>query len=384
MARPCVSDAALVAGSADPPVPVIEVLASGPAEGGGIGRFMRYIERANAKAHALDIIASIDPRGPGHWISTAWRLPASLLHLVGLRLRHGARPIVHVHIAGRLSTLRKCAVIACAQWLGMRVVPHYHEYGYAAFLASLKPIWRELVIKCLAGCDRHIVLGRNEATRLPAALGIPADRFTVVHTCAPVELLDAPRQTNSELIEIVFLGALSDRKGVDDLLRAAAAANAALVQQGLSRPWRMSFCGGGDIAARRARAADLGIGDRCSFRGHVDETTVRAQLSASDIFVLPSHAEGLSVALLEAMALGCAVIATPVGEQDSVLRHQQNALVVTPGDVDGLAAALLELITNENLRHALGAIARADIRNGMTSDVSLARIAAALRQAAQR
>jgi glycosyltransferase involved in cell wall biosynthesis len=107
-------------------------------------------------------------------------------------------------------------------------------------------------------------------------------------------------------------------------------------------------------------------------------------LAWADAIVLPSRREGLSNALLEAMALGCAVIATPVGEQDSVLRHQQNALVVTPGDVDGLAAALLELITNENLRHALGAIARADIRNGMTSDVSLARIAAALRQAAQR
>jgi glycosyltransferase involved in cell wall biosynthesis len=147
--------------------------------------------------------------------------------------------------------------------------------------------------------------------------------------------------------------------------------------------WRLTFCGGGDVAGRSARAKALGISESCVFRGHTAAPQVRETLAGAHIYVLPSYAEGLSVALLEGMAHGCAAIATPVGEHRLVLAHESNALVVEPGDVEALSAALALLIDDPDLRDKLGAAARATIAARFTAGVALARIAGAI-AAAQR
>jgi glycosyltransferase involved in cell wall biosynthesis len=360
----------------DHPPRVIEVLASGPAEGGGIGQFVRYLTAENVTLRALDIIATVDPRGPGAAYATAWRLPLALLHLLALRLAHlTAPPTLHLHIAGRLSTWRKCLVILWARMIGFVCVAHYHEYGYAKFLTDLSAPLRAFVRFCLRQCAGHIVLGPKEAQALPPLIGADPARFKITPNGVPSALLTAPRDAPEAPVEIVFVGALSDRKGVDELLRACAAMTT-------ETPWRLTFCGGGDVAGRSGRAGELGIGGRCVFRGHTASAQVRQTLAASRIYVLPSYAEGLSVALLEAMALGCAVIATPVGEHRLVLEHEINALVVEAGDVAALSAALARLIDAPALCATLAQAARATIAARFTAGVALTRIAAAM-QAAQ-
>jgi glycosyltransferase involved in cell wall biosynthesis len=222
------------------------------------------------------------------------------------------------------------------------------------------------------------VLGAKEAQALPPLLQAPAERFSIVHTCAPRALLTEARAAPDTPVGLVFVGALSDRKGVTPLLQACAA----LAKRDLP-PWRLTLCGGGDVTSRQAEAAALGLDDHCSFAGHVNEQRVREELARNQIFVLPSFAEGLSVALLEAMALGCAVVATPVGEQESVLRNEANALVTKPGDVAALAEALARLIADQALARRLAAAARDSIATGFTNDHALTRVTQALRQAAR-
>jgi glycosyltransferase involved in cell wall biosynthesis len=351
---------------------IIEVLASGPAEGGGIGQFVRYLVAENETAGAVEIVATVDPRGPGRAFATLWRLPLALLHLAWLRLIHlAAPPTLHIHMAGRLSTLRKCVVILWSRLIGFVCVLHYHEYGYAKFLNELPAPIRTAVSFCLRQCAGHIVLGPKEAEALPALIGAAPARFTITPNGVPTAMLSAPRTAPSSPAEIVFVGALSDRKGVDELLRACAGLTT-------STPWRLTFCGGGDIAARSARAAELGLAGRIVFRGHSAAPQVRAALAGSRIFVLPSYAEGLSVALLEALALGCAVIATPVGEHRLVLEDDVNALVVEPGDVAALTAALARLIDDPDLCARLVEAGRATIAARFTAGIALAKIAAAV------
>jgi glycosyltransferase involved in cell wall biosynthesis len=358
------------------PVPrIIEVLASGPAEGGGIGQFVRYLIAENATARAVEIVATVDPRGPGASYATLWRLPMALLHLVWLRIVHLTDPpTLHIHMAGRLSTLRKCVVIIAARLLGYACVVHYHEYGYAQFLRDLPNAARMAIGLCLRQCAGHIVLGPKEAEALPALIGADPSRFTITPNGVPTAMLNAPRTAPETPAEIVFVGALSDRKGVDELLRACAGLTTAT-------PWRLTFCGGGDIAGRSARADALGVSEKIVFRGHTAAPDVRAALSASRIFVLPSYAEGLSVALLEAMALGCAVIATPVGEHRLVLEDGVNALVVDAGDIAALTTALTRLIDDPPLCARLAQAGRATIAQRFTAGVALAKIAAAVRSA---
>lgn len=86
-------------------------------------------------------------------------------------------------------------------------------------------------------------------------------------------------------------------------------------------------------------------------------------LSAVDIFVMPSRWEGLPMALLEAMALGKAVIATAVGGIPEVINDNQNGFLVPPGDICSLQSKLRNLIADETLRKRLGKEARSVVYN---------------------
>lgn len=84
---------------------------------------------------------------------------------------------------------------------------------------------------------------------------------------------------------------------------------------------------------------------------------------AADVFVLPSHVEGMSNALLEAMASGLPVVATRVGAAPEMVEDGVDGLLVPPGDQDALASALERLLADSGLRHAMGGKARDSVQN---------------------
>lgn len=357
------ASAGVLCGRQTLPVPVIEVIAGWPLRGGGIGQFMHYLLEENEQERLLQVQAVLDPRGQGAASATLWNLPKALWLLAGL----GRGAVLHIHMAGRLSTLRKLVVLAFAKRLGFACVLHHHEYGYAAYLRSLPPLLRRAASAMLRLADHHIVLGSGERERLPPLLLLPPERFSVVLNGVARRALEQPRAP--EPGRILFVGALCERKGVGDLLQAARV---------LPPSARLVFCGGGPVERYRAMAQDLGVAERCEFLGHCTAESVQRELARASAFVLPSYAEGLSVALLEAMAAGCPVVATMVGEHPEVLEPGANALTVPPGDVDGIAAALTALVQDEALAARLGRAGRATIAERFTAERALRQVSAVL------
>ena len=153
-------------------------------------------------------------------------------------------------------------------------------------------------------------------------------------------------------VHLVFLGYLSARKGVPELLEALAGPALAAL------PWRATLAGGGPVDEFRARAIALGLADRVAFPGWIDQPSASALCAAADILVLPSHAEGLAMSILEGLAHGLAVVATPVGAHAEVIEPEQSGLLVPPGDVAALAAALARVVGDPALREHLRAAAR--------------------------
>jgi hypothetical protein len=117
--------------------------------------------------------------------------------------------------------------------------------------------------------------------------------------------------------------------------------------------------GDGDAPPYRAEAARLGLGARVGFPGWLDEKEAHERLSRAAVLVLPSEAEGLPMAVVEAFAWGVPVISTPVGSTPDILHDGVEGLMVPVGDADALAKALQRLIGDQALRQQLGANARA-------------------------
>ncbi|HEY2590517.1 MAG TPA: glycosyltransferase, partial [Steroidobacteraceae bacterium] len=93
------------------------------------------------------------------------------------------------------------------------------------------------------------------------------------------------------------------------------------------------------------------------------------------VFVLASHAEGMPMALLDAMAWRLPVITTPVGGIPQIIEPGRNGLLIRPGDIAELAAALQRLLADAGLRARLGSAARATIEAGFSLGASLERLA---------
>lgn len=150
---------------------------------------------------------------------------------------------------------------------------------------------------------------------------------------------------------ILSMARLAPDKGLKYLIEAAAALplNA--------HPVRIVIAGDGPIREELEQfARKLNVSDRVVFTGFRED--VGDLLAASDLVVLPTLREGLSISLLEAMVAGKPIITTSIGSQREVASHGEMALLVPPGDTLALSEAIFRLAGNPGLMVRLGANAR--------------------------
>jgi glycosyltransferase involved in cell wall biosynthesis len=125
--------------------------------------------------------------------------------------------------------------------------------------------------------------------------------------------------------------------------------------QGKNPELRFVLVGGGpDEAMLRARAASL---NNVIFAGQV--SNVGDYLAAFDVFVYPSRHEGLGSVLLDAMQFGLPIVATAVGGIPEIIEQRVNGMLCQPDDIDGLAAAVVTLRDDIDLRTRMGMLNRA-------------------------
>lgn len=169
-----------------------------------------------------------------------------------------------------------------------------------------------------------------------------------------------------DAIVAVMVGRLERRKGPLDFVRAAAVA--AKGAPGM----HFAIAGDGDMRVDvQAAIAAAGLEDRVHLVGH--RPNIRALLPAFDIFVQPSHYEGLSVAMLEALAAGLPMATTDVDGVTEVAPGGDGALIVPIGDTDALGAAVARLARDANLRHTLAATTRRRMAAEFTVEATYAR-----------
>lgn len=224
--------------------------------------------------------------------------------------------------------------------------------------------WTIAIDRCLRGRDALSVCESRAGRETLIKLGYPADRVAVapngVNVAAFAQNGDARRRLRREWsvaegeVVVGAIGRLHAQKGFDLLVRAAAELARSPVK------FRVMIAGAGpEEAALRAQAAQLNV--PVTLLG--ERADVAALLSAFDVYVQSSRYEGMSNALLEALAAGLPCAATAVDGTLDVAKDGENMLLVRPDDAIALAVAIGYLLEKPDLRSRLAENAMITARN---------------------
>jgi glycosyltransferase involved in cell wall biosynthesis len=265
-----------------------------------------------------------------------------------MRMLRTERPeIFHAHLSWPLAAKWALAAAVAGRRptvATVQLIPAF-ELGPSSF-------WQ---LRALArGVDRYIAVSRAIATELIERFRWPATKIDVIYNAVRIERFGAPppdglrTQLGATSRPLVLTCARLDKqKGHPVLLRAAAE------MPGVA----FAFAGEGpERVPLEALARDLGVEERVAFLGRRED--IPALLAACDVFCLPSLYEGSSLAVLEAMAAGRAVVSSAIGGTDELIEDGADGLLVPPGDAGGLCEALSRLLADEALRTRLGQCAR--------------------------
>lgn len=277
---------------------------------------------------------------------------ASLLVLTG------RTDVLHVHLAHGGSVVRKGAPLLAARLRRVPAVIHAHSYDFAGWMTGLRPTVRVLV-RWVLRADRWVVLGSSHVGTFAPLLRLPEDRFMVLHNpvVLPAMSPSAPVPEGvggrPAVVTAVALGRLGVRKGSYDVIAAVGAMPASTRER-----LRVVLAGDGEIdrVVLAVRAAHLQ--STIDVRGWLSPQERDVLMAQAQVFVLPSYDEGLPMALLESMASGLAPVVSPVGGIPNVISDDVEGVLVEPGDVPALAAALTSLVEDDARRERLRTAAR--------------------------
>lgn len=334
-----------------------------------VGAVAEYLTQAGVKVSiitrrypglpAFEIISGVPVHRmpiPGPKISASFSYT-----LFAIQLLAKLKPdIIHAHVIFSPATT---AVIAKGI-LGIPVALTAHRSGPLGDIERLKnkimgnvrlAVFNRLVdlfIPISLEIDKEMELAGIPANkRKPVPNGVDTKRFSppsgIEHRSLIRKQLNLP--INSKIA--IFTGRLAPEKRVDQLVNAWNSIRNEIPAATLL------ILGTGDLRESLQSIAGEGV----IFAGAIDD--VSPYLQASDLFVLPSIAEGLSVAMLEAMSCGLPALVTNVGGASDVITHGTNGWLIPPDEPEILVQSLLTLLSNDFLRSNLGNASRKTIEN---------------------
>ncbi len=232
----------------------------------------------------------------------------------------------------------------------------------------------EALLPALAGlaglAGTHYIAVSHALARELAAWGIASERIKVIYNgidAAPFIRASKQRRaidSDDGSLVVGTVARLAPQKGLQYLVYAAG-------WLAVRYP-RMRFVVAGEGPEQQtlqALACRMGLSGRMLFPGF--SRNLPATLSQIDIFVLPSLTEGMAITLLEALAAGCAVVATRVGGVPEIIEHGLTGLLVEPASARSLAGAVAALVQNPSLRRSVALNGRERVLERFTMDKML-------------
>lgn len=270
-------------------------------------------------------------------------------------LARGQVGVLHAHVASRSSFLRKSMFIMLTVAARRPVIFHLHGGEFMQYYHEECGALRKWFVRfVLDHCA--VIIGLSHSWQ--ANLTKITSNGNVVCIPNPVSFqkrntLQSPREPAT----LLFLGRLERGKGIYELLEAIAKLSPSFPKI------RLLAGSDGNIKDVADHARKLGIQDRIELLGWVQGSQKEELLARATLFVLPSYNEGLPMGVLEAMAAGLPVVATAVGGIPDAVEDGVEGLLVSPGNVDALCAAIEKLLLSSQLRQQMGEAAVRKVRD---------------------
>jgi len=277
--------------------------------------------------------------------------PITLIDLIKIIRRENA-DIIHCHGYGSSTFCRVAGLITRTP-----VVIHEH------MIDQFTPRHMVLMDKALSPLtSKAIAVSGAVKIFMNTKRGIPLGKIDVIHNGLPTEYCN--RYSEEEKVKIRFgldvsdtypvitvTGRLDHVKGHEVLIRALS------ILADSEMPYICLIVGDGELMPSLQKLAkDLGVSEHTRFLGF--RTDISEILSITDIMVISSYSEGCSLALLEGMAAGTAIVSTAVGGIPEMVDDKETALLIKPGDPKAMSCALETLIKDKTFRRKLGAQAK--------------------------
>ena len=247
--------------------------------------------------------------------------------------------ILHVHGMHLIASFG----VRIAQLLNKKVIVKESNSGNAMTFYMTPLLSRKKILEA----DLFIGISNRILSDL-VSLGIPREKIRYIPNGVNTE--DRKWQFDlSKERSVTCVGNLDKQpgKGLDILIKSWQ-----ILVQRYNKVYPLRIFGRGDPDLLKQLANQLGIEGFVSFQGFVDN--VRQHLLDSCLFVLPSRAEGLSNALLEAMSLGLPCVATDVSGSEDLIQNGINGLLVPSEEPEALAKAVLFMLDNPDKAKEIG------------------------------
>ena len=250
--------------------------------------------------------------------------------------------IVHIHTASNNSFRRSVWFSNIAKFLGRKVVMHIHGGGFKDYYEKNVTFVRHE----LEQCDMVVALTDSWGYFFREKVGLK--RVTVIPNIIEKPICQSHKSEDGK-VHLLFLGLITQQKGIYDLLQVLAD-NKEQLQDKIV----LHIGGNGETAKLQQLIEEYSLSHFVKFEGWVSGEKKVELLNQSDVFLLPSYAEGLPIAILEAMSYRLPVIATPVGGIPEIVRNGENGCLVPAGEKDSLFRAIASLVENAEVRKRMG------------------------------
>lgn len=249
--------------------------------------------------------------------------------------------LIHIHVSEPSSAIRKGVFMLLAHLMRKKTIVHFHSFSPET---TIQGKFQKVYGYLFKTADVVITLSDYWKKEVDKKFHLQNKTMVLFNPCAKIS---HTRSVYSKKKLILYAGAINNRKGYADLIKAFSEIADKYPD------WQIIFAGDGDIKQGEDLTECLGIRRQVIFLGWVNGAVKDKIFKESTIFCLPSYAEGFPMAVLDAWAYGLPVISTPVGGLPDIAKDGDNIMLFNPGDITGLVQCLDKMISDDGLRNKI-------------------------------